>query len=356
MTKSLETKDQVKATTRAAQAIKQLQQEAERQGQSKWYADEPGIEWTIPSNPDGSNDYANAVAKPIVAADVLEPDQIKQIDWKDLIREADKERKRDTGKAYSPAWHDQAGLAVKRVPFTLQEATPEKIRKWMDQMTKEGLSAKTLQINCGVLAGLINTSIKSGLLAQLEVNPFTRVSYTTKQKNHLYTAVEEDYRGIKDLLPQLPEPQRVALLMQAYLGTRISEITERTAEDFDLDKGEMKITHLYGDNKASRVIPLPQWLCEELKGFDFKWPTRMIINTKLKKVNPKLTTHSFRHGMIKLGRDLKAHPDPIEVMVGHKLKGMKDEYGRDIEGFIYGVDALRDAVVPLWTQLKEWVG
>ena len=55
--RSLETRDTVKATARAAQAIREHQEEADRQGQTKWAADTPGIEWDIPTKPDGSNDY-----------------------------------------------------------------------------------------------------------------------------------------------------------------------------------------------------------------------------------------------------------------------------------------------------------
>ena len=57
VTRSLETRDTVKATARAAQAIRELQEEADRQGQTKWAADTQGIEWDIPTKPDGSNDY-----------------------------------------------------------------------------------------------------------------------------------------------------------------------------------------------------------------------------------------------------------------------------------------------------------
>ena len=108
MTRSLETKDTVKATARAGQAIRELQEEAERQGQSKWAADTPGTEWDIPTKPDGSNDYENATSRAIVAADVLEPEHLKQLDWRDLVKEAVRVRQRKTGDQPCPL-HAAAG-------------------------------------------------------------------------------------------------------------------------------------------------------------------------------------------------------------------------------------------------------
>ena len=89
---------------------------------------------------------------------------------------------------------------------------------------------------------------------------------------------------------------------------------------------------------------------EELKGFDFKWASRSLINKKIKLVNPKLSTHSFRHGLVRVGRDVGAQPDPIEAYVGHKLGGMKATYGGG-----YGLDSLEEHIKPLWQQLDQWL-
>ena len=99
LTKSLETRDAVVAAKRAHEALEELQSIIDGLSQQRWRADEPGVEWTIPSNPDGTNDYANAVAKPITAEDVLEPHQLKGTEWRDLVNEAIAVRKRKKGGA-----------------------------------------------------------------------------------------------------------------------------------------------------------------------------------------------------------------------------------------------------------------
>ena len=352
VTRSLETRDTVKATARAAQAIRELQEEAERQGQSKWAADTPGIEWDIPTKPDGSNDYENATSRAIVAADVLEPEQLKQLDWRDLVKEAVRVRQRKTGEDYSEGWYVSARQAINRVPFTLQQATPEAIRDWMVSMEKEGLGPRSIQLHCTTLCNLINRAQLSGLLAKLEVNPFSKVDYSTEvEPKHIPPFLEPDYLKLKEVLPQLSKSQRLLMLLMAYTRTRFSEYERRGAEAFDLEAGTVSFTEGKVKNESSaRTVPLPAFLVEELKQSDFKWNSRSSINKKLKLVNPKLSTHSFRHGLVRAGRDIGAQPDPIEVYVGHKLKGMKSTYG---DG--YGIDALREAIEPVWQQLDQWL-
>ena len=81
-----------------------------------------------------------------------------------------------------------------------------------------------------------------------------------------------------------------------------------------------------------------------------KVPATNTVNNKTKALNEQLTTHSFRHGLIRLGRDLQLEPDPIEAAVGHSLGTMKDRYG---DG--YSTDALRAAMTPIWHQLDQWI-
>ena len=78
------------------------------------------------------------------------------------------------------------------------------------------------------------------------------------------------------------------------------------------------------------------------------------LNKRTRTVNPELTTHSFRHGLIRLNRELGGEPMVIEAATGHKIKtggsDMSSVYG---DGF--SVDAMRTAMEPLWHQLEAWM-
>ena len=85
--RSLETKDAIVAAKRAAQALDELGLEAARPQQLRWQGDEVGIEWDIPSNSDGSNDYENAKQRQIQASQIANPEDLRGIRWRDLLAE-----------------------------------------------------------------------------------------------------------------------------------------------------------------------------------------------------------------------------------------------------------------------------
>ena len=85
LTISLETKDARVAAKRAAQALEEL--EAAGPQQPRWQGDEVGIEWDIPSNADGSNDYENAKPRQIQASQIANPEDLRGIRWRDLVAE-----------------------------------------------------------------------------------------------------------------------------------------------------------------------------------------------------------------------------------------------------------------------------
>ncbi|WP_041426707.1 hypothetical protein [Synechococcus sp. CC9311] len=128
----------------------------------------------------------------------------------------------------------------------------------------------------------------------------------------------------------------------------------RKAEDFDLDEGTMEVVVETAKNKASeRTIPLPPVVLDLLRDFDFVWGSAAHINKQIQTINPDLSSHSFRHGLTKLGRDLQSNEIAIEAMLGHRLShsDMANRHGGK-----YGAEAMRKAVAPAWEQLDEWVG
>ena len=362
LTKSLETKNPVLAAKRAHQALEDLQSVADGPAQKRWRADQPGIEWTIPSKPDGTNDYVNAAAKPITASEVLEPQQLKGTEWRDLVNEAVAVRRRKKGDAdYSPGWYTNVRTAMDKVPFQFEEATPKAIRTWMHSMQAEGLGGRSIEMVCGCLRSLITICIRSGMLEGYS-NPFSLVDFGSdpEEVKHIYTAVESDYRGLKDLLPTLPQRERLSILLQTYCGTRISELQRRKREDFDLEAGTMSVVRDLEKgqrvkNKHSiRTVPLPAWLCQELEQWDMDWPSTTQLNKKTKLVNVSLTSHSFRHGLIRVNRDLGGEPMVIEGFTGHKIKtggsAMSSVYG---DGF--SLEAMQAAMTPIWKRLDSWI-
>jgi integrase len=187
------------------------------------------------------------------------------------------------------------------------------------------------------------------------MNPFDGADYSAGEANHIYKAIEQDYKDLSLLLPKLLDRQLIPVLIQVYCGTRISEVRNRKREDFNLEFGTMQVAVGTAKNKSSvRTIPLPPKVVELLKEFPFEngWGTASQINIRLKSLNPELTTHSFRHGITDLGRSNQVDPAHIEALLGHRLSisQMSNVYGQG-----YDPEALRRALTSVWKQIDSWL-
>jgi len=152
-------------------------------------------------------------------------------------------------------------------------------------MQDSGLLGQTINSKCSLLSGLVSKCMKSGLLRGLTMNPFDAADYSAGEANHIYTAIEGDYRDLSLLLPKLLDRQLIPVLIQVYCGTRISEVMNRRREDFDLESGTMQVAVGTAKNKSSvRTIPLPPKVLELLKLFPFEkgWGTASQINISSK--------------------------------------------------------------------------
>ena len=57
-----------------------------------------------------------------------------------------------------------------------------------------GLSGLTINSTCSLLSGLVSKCMKSGLLDGMSMNPVDAADYSAGEADHIYTAVEKDYR------------------------------------------------------------------------------------------------------------------------------------------------------------------
>ena len=365
--RSLETKDIEVAHRRAGQAMAELEAayKAKQQGATRWreasefaslleFSDVVDIQTAAeqytgkPYQDEVTGDYLDPNTQALAQA--LFQRQVPVI-WNDLIREVERIRKRKNLSPLSASWHRNVGIAIKQCPFELAEATPEAIREWIDQMQDSGLTGQTINSKCSLLSGLVSKCMKSGLLRGLLMNPFDGADYSAGEANHIYTAIEQDYKDLSLLLPKLLDRQLIPVLIQVYCGTRISEVRNRKREDFNLEFGTMQVAVGTAKNKASvRTIPLPPNVVELLKQFPFEngWGTASQINIRLRSLNPELTTHSFRHGITDLGRSNQVDPAHIEALLGHRLSisQMSNVYGQG-----YDPEVLRRALASVGNRL-----
>jgi len=270
------------------------------------------------------------------------------------MREADKRRKRRTGTGYSEGWRKNIENSIKTCPFGPMEATPRRIRDWVDELqTEKGFKGKTIETRVGSLSSLFGACIKSGLLSG-HTNPFTQVDYRSEQDSHLYTAVESDYRGLFRKASSWPYVQALALKLQAYMGCRVSEIFI-TKDQFNPEEGTITTGVKLRKGEQQRVIPIPDHLVEELKVFDWSWCKSGVFNKRLKEINKQLSTHSWRHGWKDISRDVGMDPVKAEFFLGHQIGRSTGSLMESVYGKGYSIKSLKeDGANLVWDVLDQW--
>ena len=117
---------------------------------------------------------------------------------------------------------------------------------------------------------------------------------------------------------------KVAFLLAWESGLRISEITNLKPEDFDLERGTIRVN--CGKGGKDRIVGLPaSWMSHLLKYIPIKCSNRAIQKafemyrkrTGLRKKKPKVHFHSLRHGYATYLRRKGVSIDHIQKLLGH---------------------------------------
>jgi len=283
-------------------------------------------------------------------AEVIAGVGVMPLSWYDLMLNARTVHKRKKGQDYSEAWIRNTETTIKRVDFGPLEATPIRIRQWMDMEEANGMSSVTLKNRLSALQGLIERGITSGYRPDLAPNPFKMVDFSIskklEEKNNYYCPTDEDYRKLfNEVLPQQPERIRVGIELMAWTGTRVSGVPYLRETE---ERGWLVVPDVDGTKGGGRV-PVPMDLWE--RGRDLKISVRA-LNKVLKEVHPELCNHGLRSGFKMLSRRAGIDSQLGEDLLMHKLQGLESTYGG--EGFP-DVAKQRGAQA-VWEELQKVIG
>lgn len=306
-----------------------------------------GIEPTIESH------EKHAVVKVEPAATLFEPEDEVKLSFADLIPSAEVRQERRYGKPYSGQWHVNILAALRDVDFSPEDLTPSLIRGYMETLKSKGLACKTILDRFSLLSGLITSAIKSGYRSDLR-NAFKEVDYATRVSKHLYTATDEDYEAVKEVLPTWPYNQQLAIELMVSSGLRIGELVSRSREDLDGQWLQIQAidTWLSKNDSSIREVPVPRDLADRLvSGWPEKWPVGQTLRTRIKTVNPELGNHSFRHGLKRVSRKVILDSVMTERLLRHSHGNeMESTYG----GSAWPRESLLAGAQKIWNELGWW--
>ena len=272
---------------------------------------------------------------------------IGKVSWEDLRLNAEKIRKRKTGKPYTPGWHRNLTTLLKTVDFQPEGLTPERISKWLDKEEARGIDSVTLKNRASALQGLIERAITSGYKRELAPNPFKQVDFAISkikegQRNY-YCPTAADYRKLfQEVLPQQPERIAVGIELMCWTGVRVSGLPYQSSCE---ELGWLNVPDVPGTKGGGRV-PVPPMLWN--RGRDLKISVRA-LNKVLKQVHPELCNHGLRSGFKMLSRMAGIDSQLGEALLMHKLQGLEAVYG----GNTFPDNALETGAKRVWAELEK---
>jgi len=272
---------------------------------------------------------------------------IEEVTWEMLRVNAEKIRKRKTGKPYTPGWHRNLTTVLKTVDFKPQGLTPERIARWLDEQEARGMDSVTLKNRASALQGLIERAITSGYKRELAPNPFKQVDFgiskVKEEQRNYYCPTAADYRKLfTEVLPQQPERIAVGIELMCWTGVRVSGLPYHSSSE---EMGWLNVPDVPGTKGGGRV-PVPPVLWN--RGRDLKISVRA-LNKVLKHVHPELCNHGLRSGFKMLSRMAGIDSQLGEALLMHKLQGLEAVYG----GNAFPDDALKTGAKRVWTELEK---
>ena len=187
----------------------------------------------------------------------------------------------------------------------------------------------------------------------IEENPCVRVRRTKAEPKKIRAFTVEEQRAIEREIDRCGDQRLHGVLLCLYTGLRIGEVLGLTWDDVDFDRGVLKITRtVYREkdgtgvwqlcidtpktNASDRVIPLPEYITEMLRGDRGIAKTQYVVENKkgermsirsyqymfeklteragVRKLNFHALRHTFATRAIECGMDIKTVAD----IMGHQ--------------------------------------
>ncbi|WP_409966890.1 site-specific integrase [Bengtsoniella intestinalis] len=226
---------------------------------------------------------------------------------------------------------------------------PSDVMAWQAEMMKltsydgERYSSTYLKTLHNQLSAIFNHAVK---YYELKSNPAAKVGNMGSEKTkEILFWTQEEYMKFSDAMMDKPISY-YAFEVLYWCGVRTGELLALTAEDFDLEKGTVRINKSYQrlqskdvitepkTPKSNRVIQMPQSLCDKMEDYfsqiyklkpkDRVFPiTKSYLHAEMRRGCKetgvkKITIHSIRHSHISLLIDMGFSAVAIADRVGHE--------------------------------------
>lgn len=222
------------------------------------------------------------------------------------------------------------------------------VRRLFASLASDHASDHTLHMTKKVLSKVCQVAVEDGILTR---NPARAVSVPKPARRQVNPLTPEEVKAVSEALPGR---YRVAVLLGAWGGLRISEVGALTRDDVDWERGSVTVSKSqsrFGEKSAktkasNRKVTLPGWVMQELKKHALQYASpgghlfttgsgnplnAMTMSKIMRKVGVKF--HDLRHTQAALLIRAGAHPRAIMERMGHSSIAItNDIYGHLFPG------------------------
>ncbi|ONM47175.1 tyrosine-type recombinase/integrase [Nocardia donostiensis] len=168
----------------------------------------------------------------------------------------------------------------------LSAVRPSMVKAWCAKMKAEPLADSYVYSLHSRLAQILGDAVHDGILAR---NPCSRRTSPPPGKQKVYVATTEQIWQIHDAMPK---HLRVAILLGAFAGLRIAEVSQLQVADVDFIRGVVHPKQQWKDqplktDASDAPVPIPSELALMLSASVKQWPgVHLLCNEVGKPVSP----------------------------------------------------------------------
>lgn len=160
------------------------------------------------------------------------------------------------------------------IPLTA--VRPSEVKAWVARLRAGDVEASYIYALHSRLSQIMSDAVHDGVLGR---NPCSRRTSPPMGKAKLYVATTEQVWAIHDAVP---DHLRVAVLLGAFAGLRVAEVSGLRVADVDFIRGVVHPKQQWGDKPlktagSGQVIPIPQDLALLLSASVQKYPSTMMV-------------------------------------------------------------------------------
>jgi len=191
----------------------------------------------------------------------------------------------------------------------LASVRPSEVKTWTVKLREQGLAVSTVYAIHNRLSQIYSDAVHDGLVPR---SPVSRRTSPGAPKQRAYVATTEQVWALHDAMP---ENMRPVVLLGAFAGLRVAEISALRVTDVDLMRGIIRPAIQYPNDPlktdtSKTPIPIPLELALEINRVPAKWGSETFVVNAYGRIAPP---YALDRVFAKAREEVEGLPDGFRI-------------------------------------------